>query len=340
VKGSCLKPIQLLALISVLGTASFTSADEPQPDAAGSRFVLRISRVFISKHHVPLVDEVGPIDRFLFGAHITGQSHTRGAAIVNMDIEGDGDTVFSFHFKGTTVSKTAAMHAPVAVNSTGTTNFEAQRAIRFDGLRFTAELATFEATHSSIIDGVQTPRGLIGRIARSLAWASIRKNGPAGDAISLHDTKTLVMASFNRETERLVKDLNRGVPLGETVAKLDPRTQDWVTRIARTKEYIIISRGPKDTEIPVLPKEFLHLKAPLELWIRGKPAVETGRRLLEIWGDAHRSLDRFRELLSPKATKVEGLRFSAVGDWWVIKVGEDLLEPLIEKMEEKSKPMK
>jgi hypothetical protein len=312
-KASCLKLIQLLALLSVLGPASFASADEPKLHEAGSRFVLRISRAFISKQHVPLVDEVSPINRCLFGAHVTGESRTQGATTVNMDIEADGDTIFTFHFKGTTIGKTVAVHQPVSVYSTGTTNFEVQRAIRFDGLRFTAEPATYKATTSSIIDGVCTPRGLIGRIARSRAWASIRQNGPAIDAISLHDTKALVMASFDRETQKLVKDLNRVVPLEETLNILVPRAEGWVTRIARTKEYIIISRGPKDTEIPVLPKEFLHLRAPVE---------------------------RLREMLSGKATKVEGLRFSAVDDWWVIKVGEDLLEPLIEQMEEKSKPTK
>ncbi len=106
------------------------------------------------------------------------------------------------------------------------------------------------------------------------------------------------------------------------------------------KEYIIISPGPKEADIPVLPKEFLHLKAPVELWIRGKPDGEAARRLLEKWGEVHRGFDRFRDLVSGKTTKVEGEEFSASGDWWVIKVGEDLLEPLMKKIEEKSKPMK
>jgi hypothetical protein len=340
VNGSCLKSIPVVALTVALGLTSLSNAGEPKAEATGSRIVLRISWEFIRKHHVPLIDETAPINKCLFGAHVTGQSHTTGEALINMDIEDGGDTVFTFHFKGTTIGKTVATHAPVAVFSTGTTNFEAQRAIRFDGLRFTAEPASIRAAHTLTIDGVCAPRGLIGRIARSRAWASIRQNGPTADAISLHDTKALVMASFNRDTERLVKDLNRVVPLEETVGLLVPGTQNWVTRIGRNKEFIMISRGPKDTDIPVLPKEFLHLKAPVELWIRGQPVGEGARRLLEVWGEAHRSLDRFRALLSQKATKVEGLKFSAVGDWWVIKVGEDLLGPLVEKIEENSKPMK
>ncbi len=101
---------------------------------------------------------MAPVNRCLFGAHVTGESHTRGATTVNMDIEDSGDTVFTFQFAGTTVNQTVATHAPVAVYSTGTTVFEAQRAIRFDGLRFTAEAATITATHSTTIDCVATPR--------------------------------------------------------------------------------------------------------------------------------------------------------------------------------------
>ena len=167
-KGICFKSIQLLALMGVLGPTSFSNADEPTPEATGSRILVRISREFIGKHNLPLVDEVAPINRCLFGAHVTGESHTRGTTTVNMDIEDGGDTVFTFHFAGTTVSQTVAT-TPVAVYSTGTTVFEAQCAIRFDGLRFTAEAATITATHSTTIDCVATPCGSL---------AALRTGGP------------------------------------------------------------------------------------------------------------------------------------------------------------------
>ena len=290
------KSFPLFVLVCSLWPIPISNADEPTPDVTETRVVLRISREFIRKHTLPSMEEVAPVNRCLFGAHVTGQSLTKGATTVNMDIV-DGDAaIFTFHFKGATVTNSVATHNPVSVYSTGTTNFEAQRAIHFDGLRFAAGPATIEAAHSSEIDGVATPRGLRGAIARSQAWAQIRKNKPAADAISLEDTKAKVLASFNRESDQLVSDLNSVVPLEQTVKVLAPRTKDWTTHIARTREYIIISPGPKEAGIPILPKEFLQLKAPMELWIHGKPAGESIRRLLEIFGVAHRGLDRFRAL--------------------------------------------
>jgi hypothetical protein len=150
------------------------------------------------------------------------------------------------------------------------------------------------------------------------------------------------MASFNRQTAQLVKDLNTVVPLETTVALVAPRTRDWVTHIGRTKEYIIISPGPKDADIPVLPKEYLQLKAPMDLWIHGRPVGESARALLEKWGTVNRALDRFRTVASLRgqAPELEGMNFSAVGDWWVLKIGDDLLGPMVEKMAAKSNPKK
>jgi hypothetical protein len=337
---SCSKLFPLFALIGNLCSTSSGNADEPTPNVTETRAVLRISWEFIRKHTLPSIEESAPVNRCLFGAHVTGQAHTKGATTVNMDIVEGDEAVFTFHFKGATITNSVATHNPVAVYSTGTTNFETRRSILFDGLKFTAGPATIQATHSATIDGVAAPRGLRGCIARSIAWGQIRKNKTASDAISLEDTKTRVLASFNRESDRLVNDLNAVVPLEQTVNLLAPQTKDWTTYIARTKEYIMISPGPKEAGIPVLPKEYLQMKAPMELWIHGKPAGESVGRLLEIYGVAHRGLDRFRALTSSKQAHAEGLRFSAVGEWTVIKVGEDLLERWVEKIEGKSEPMK
>ena len=275
-KGSSFKSIQLLALVGVL--APLRSA------VPANRWTKRRKRALSCAFRGNLSPDMpcrpwrkqSPVDRCLFDAHVTGQSNTKGLTTVNMDIE-DPDTVFTFHFKGTTITDSVATHRPVAVYSTGTTDFEAQRAIRFDGLRFTAEPATIKSTHATTIDGIATPRGLIGRIAFKRACEAIEQNGPAADAIALDDNKVQVMASFNRQTQQLVKDLNAVVPLEETVALVVPRTKGWITHIGRTKEYIIISPGPKDADIPVLPKEYLKLKAPMELWIHGRPVGELPR---------------------------------------------------------------
>jgi hypothetical protein len=334
--GSYFTKLGLLTIIVVGPTCANCSADEStEPDK--TRIVLRISREFIRQHTQPAIDESSPIDKFLFGANVTGWSRTTGTTRVEMDMN-DEDAYFIFHFDGVTINQSVARHKPVAVYSTSRVEFQSQRRIRFDGLRFLVEPVTIQATSSSTIDGVETPGGLRGRIAQRRAWQQIEQNKPEGDAISLADTRALVLTSFNRESDRVVKGLNGVVPWEQTIALFTPGgAKDWVTRLKTTKEYLLASPGPKDSDIPELPKAFLQMQAPIELWLRGNPAGEPARRLLEKWNMAKGGFNRLTALVSSEPAKVDGVKFSAVGDWWVLTVGEDSAVKLLGKVEEKNK---
>jgi hypothetical protein len=88
-----------------------------------------------------------------------------------------------------------------------------------------------------------------------------------------------------------------------------------------------------------LPKESSQLQAPLELWLRGKPGSAPGVQLLQTWSMVNQMLSR---LPVPNAAKeklelLADLKFATVGDWQVIKVGEDLLDRVIEKIGPKPK---
>jgi hypothetical protein len=244
--------------------------------------------------------------------------------------------VFTVHFTGTTTTHTVATHSPVQIYSTGTTPFSAQRSIYFDGLRFTEGPPTITATHSSTIDGICTPRGLRGCIAYRRAVEGIQCNKAASDAIALNDNKANIMATFSRETERFLKELNGIVPFEQTVALFVPKTRNYVIHLKSTRDYLIASPGPKDATIPELPKEFFQMKAPLEVWIHGKQEGERTRRALEMWTAVNQGFDRFRLGAKGEKPKVEGLKVAAAGDWWVIKVGEDLVNEWFERQKEKN----
>jgi hypothetical protein len=328
----------LFALIGVFGLAPVGSADDVKPTDAETRIVLRISREFIRRHNLPPIDEVEPIDRCLLGAHVVGQLHTTGVTTMNMDIEA-GDAIFTFRLQGTAVSHSVAVRSPVEVFSTGVTNFEAERAIRFDGLRFAATPANLRATYAANIDGLATPGGILGRIIRKRAWATIQRNEPIANAIAFDETKQRILEKFDRRTDQLVNELNRVVPLENTIALLAPQTKDWIVHVRRTKDYVLVSPGPKDAVIPILPKESAQLQAPLELWLRGKPGQAPAVQLLQTWSMVNQMLSRFRVPVAAKEKLklLADLKFSTVGDWQVIKVGEDLLDRVIEKIGPKPK---
>ena len=329
--------IYLLALGCAIGSAQCGNAEEPaekSKDDRPTRFVIRISRDFIRKHALPTIEVVKPIDRCLFGAHVTGFATTKGKTTVNMDLR-EVDASFTFHFSGTTISHTEASRRPVVVFSSGQVDFVAQCEMFFDGLRFTNRPATIEATQSSTTDGLATPR-LFERTIRAKTMLEVERTKPEADAIELRDTKKEVLIEFNKESDRLVKQLNEVIPLEKTVGFLVPRTKGWITHVGSTKDYLLASPGPKEAHIPVLPKEFSRMRAPLEIWMHGKPEGEVARGLIESWSVAHHGLDRFRGLITGKEVKPEGLKFTAVGEWWVIKIGEDLLAKWVEKEAEKN----
>lgn len=329
----------ILSILASAGPASFLAMAQ-EADPPENRFVLRISREFIRKHMMPTIEETRPVDRYLFGAHVTGEAKTVGTTSIVMDVVAT-DALFTFRFTGSTVTKSQSRRDPVVVQSTSRVDFVAERLIRFDGVKFFEEPATIEATVSSSIDCIGTPRGLIGRIVRKRALPVIEANRPAGDAIAMEGSKKRVLASFNAETSRMVTDLNQIVPLEKTLALFVPKTKEWVNHLGSTKEFIMVSPGPKDASIPILPKEYMRMKAPVEFWIRGKPEGESTRRAVEMWGVFNRGLDRFRtqsvDAAANDTKKVEGLKLTAVGEWWVVKVGEDLVLDLLEGSDEPTK---
>jgi hypothetical protein len=330
------QPALLLILIGLVATGPRIQAQERPGDAKQTRLVLRISKEFISQHRLPIIEETSPIDMCVFGSHVTGTAHTVGQTSVNLETN-ETDAVFIFQFKGRTDSQQVAIRRPVVVCSSGTTDFDTRRAIHFNGVRFTADPATIDARTCTTIDSVETPPGLIGRVVQRIAWQRIDQTKPAADALASKDVKTKVLSSFDKETDRLVKELNGLVPYEKTIAYLIPDTRGWITHLGTTKQYLIISPGPKEAAIATLPKEGQRMRAALEIWIRGKPEGPRARQLLDDWNVVDRALDRFRDALTGKKTKKEGLTFAVVGDWWVVRVGENLLDQGIEKIEEKSK---
>ncbi len=325
----------LLTLMGIAVSNAPTVADEPKSDGNETRIVLRISRNFIRKHQTPTIDETSPVDMCLFGARVTGTAHTVGSTSVTLETTAQ-DSVFTLHFKGRTETQQVANHPPVAVYSAGKTYFDAVREIHFDGIRFITDPPTIAANGTNVITGLDAPRGPIrGPIIRKRAWVEIERDKPASDEIGIEEVKRKVAADFNAETDQLLTRINGIVPYEKMIGFLVPRTTGWVTHLGKTKNYLIISPGPKEAKIATLPKDAQQMRAPMELWIKGRPEGENARSLLESLTASQRALDRFRSFVTGKEKKREGVAFTAVGDWWVLKIGEDLLEDWTDKIEEK-----
>ena len=297
-----------------------------------TKIVLRISKEFVRQHAPQAVENVAPVNKCLFGSRVTGTAYTRGQPLLTMDTD-HSKPVFTLHFKGTTITKTVASKHPVKAYSTGVAQFDVHRQIRFDGIQFSEGPESIEATYSCRLDCVATPPGLRGRIVRKFALPQIEEMKPKADAIALADTKATVLDAFGKHTDELVSDLNKRLPWKQTMALLMPQDSPWTGQFASTKDWILASPGTNDAGIPELPEEESKLGAPIELWIHGKLGDGTAAKVIAIWSAVHFGLDKFRDAAPPGAAKLEDIKPAMVGDWWVLRVGSDLVEGLIEQLQ-------
>jgi len=315
---------------------ALTEPQESSDDdtALQTTVVLRISKQFIQEHAPPAVEESSRVDRCLFGAHVTGTATTRGRPALTMATD-HNQPVFTLHFKGSTSTRTVATKPPVRAYNTGVGQFDVHREIRFNGTEFSEGPESIEASYSSRLEGLGTPPGLRGCLVRRFALPEIARTRPRADAIALNDMKASLLEAFGKHTDKLVDDLNANVPWKQSLALLVPQQSGWVSHFASTDDWIMTSPGPADAKVPELPEEAADAKAPLELWVHGKPSDMSATKLVTLWSTVHVGLNRFRDL-APASAKdaVADLKPVVEGDWWVLRVGSDLLERFIDGVED------
>lgn len=297
--------------------------------------VLRISREFIRDHVPKVIDQATPVDRCLFGAHVTGKALTNGKPLV---VEGRDptDPGFGIHFSGTTSTRTVASKGPVRTYTRGLATYEVQRQIHFDSAGFRAGATSIECDYESSLSGLGTPPGLRGRIVRRFAMPEIQKTKPAADAIALRDLRAEVLEAFEQKTDQLVKDLNKRMPWQDTLSIVAPSGAERVRTLTTTPIYVEIRSTVVDSEIPDLPGESEDLRAPIELWVLGEPSATVSAELIALWGLSKLALPQLKEAAAEVIDDVKqhkpvasGIEPELLGDWWVLRLGADLLEQLI-----------
>lgn len=308
---------------AVVGTIQAASAGVVQDKT----LVLRISRDFLHDHVPKVADQVTPISRCLLGARVTGKAVTHGEPLV---VEGDDPSAPSFtvHFRGLTTTHTVASKGPVRVQSTGNSPFDVRRDIHFDANGFSASDTVIDCGFSSSLDGLDVPPGLRGRLVRRLAMPQIERSRPTADAISRQHIQDEVQQAFANKTESLVSNLNRRLPWKATLAIVAPNGSERVRHMTGTSDYLEIRTSVADSVVPDLPAESSDLRAPLELWVLGEPSPVVAAELMALWGLSKMALATPVPNAPEATTKREasGLEPELLGEWWVLRLGADLVE--------------
>jgi hypothetical protein len=59
--------------------------------------------------------------------------------------------------------------------------------------------------------------------------------------------------------------------------------------------------------------------------------------VIAIWSAVHFGLDKFRTSATQQSVKLEDIKPAMVGEWWVLRVGDDLVEGVIDQLQEDEK---
>lgn len=298
--------------------------------------VLRISREFIRQRVPKVVDQRTPVRRCLFGADVAGEAITNGQPLV---VQGANpqEPGFTIEFSGTTVTRTRAAKGPVKAYSSGTATYTVQRRINFDANGFHAEDPNIVCDYASTLNGLGVPPGLRGRIVKRFAMPEVQKTRPAADAIAERNTESEVLSAFTQKTDTLVRDLNERMPWQDTLKILAPNGSERVRRLTTTPVYVEIRSSVVDSVIPDLPADSESLRAPIELWVLGEPGPVVSAELLALWGLSRMTIAPLEEKLEAAAEKVSdrleesarGFEPELLGEWWVLRLGADLLERVL-----------
>jgi hypothetical protein len=304
-----------------------TKAPEP-------RIVLRVSQEFAAKLVNREVHVSNNIDQFIFGAHIIGIATTSGMVSL-LSSNHETKARFTVQFKGTITTKTVGHQKGVQVASSGTIYFQAAKIIDFDGHAFVATPTVVEATRVSQTDGISVPRGLGSGIVRAVADKQVRRLKPQSDQIALRDGKAGIVATFDRQMEQAISDLNDSVPFDDIVSTYFPNARNLEIRMATTKNFLLAAVGQPDAKFPKIPIDAGGKRAPVEICVQYTRQIDLAQKLSTRWKSVAKVISGLTATAADKSPgkdddKVQGVAFAVAGEWLVFRIGEGLALNLLD----------
>jgi hypothetical protein len=315
-------------VLAALGGASEQTGKDgkdKKADQSEVNIVLRVTRKIVNDITTKKVDRTTPIHLCVLDSQVTGLAHTTGTSTLLFDEQPDSGA-FNIELRGTSVSQSVVDRPPVQVFGSGRLDFLLRKRVTFDGLKFTSHPAQLRSRFCSTIDGLATPPGLFGLLVELIATPKIKKQEPIVAEAAYEDGKAKLIAAFDEEVEKALKDLNEVSPLEKTVNTLFPETKDWILYPLTTPTHLFIGIGPKDRKLPALPVTD-KTDAPIELWMRSKAETSAMILVMKLWKDANQQLG---EMLPGELGKSlplkEGFKYLNVKDWFVIQLGKKTTE--------------
>lgn len=144
--------------------------------------------------------DTGPVDDVVLGAKVDGTQWTTGR--VAIDLKPNNDLItFYMSFSGHTQTSTQGVTDEATIFTSGYHTFAAQKAINFDGDRFTTSPATIAVNANNTTTGARTTVSgvpILGGIADNYAVGEARNRKAQSEAIAAEKLERRLLPEFNQ----------------------------------------------------------------------------------------------------------------------------------------------
>jgi hypothetical protein len=327
-------------------SSSDLSADSPAlapGDPEQSEIAFRFSEEFFATLLRRSVSRSTPVNQCVLGAWVTGTARTNAKVGIVLQPSED-EAQFYITLTGQTVSNTMGSQGPARVYTTTTTQFYAWKLVRFDQEKFVTSPAGVRAqtwSRTNCIASTARSR-LVNRIVRRVATKRVAEARGYTTNLANWQVRKQILDSFNKAVDEAINDANTQLSIRQTLIARFGGLENLRYRLSTTDKYLeIYVNIASDLEPKRPPIVDAWNLAPMEIWVHTQISDELLPPILQDWAPRYtffieRAAERLAESITPAEVEFK-LQFTPQLDWVVMRFGDELLERIKTRVQERRK---
>lgn len=310
-------------------------------DPTHSEIAFRFSDEFFRTLLRRSVTRTTPVRQCVLGAWVTGTAHTQ-AKVDLLFQPNESEAQFYILLTGQTVSNTVGASGPARVYTTATTRFRAWKLVRFTEGRFDTSPAGIRSTTTTQVSciGSTARTRLVDRLVRRVATNRVAETRGYTTWFADQQARRRVLESFNESVDDAIDDANEQLSVRQTLISRFGGLENLRYRLLTTARYLEVLVNIASAAEPRRPPAANgRALSPLEIWVRTHINDEMLPPILQEWAPRYkffieRGFERLAEAATPEEIEFK-LQFTTDLDWVVMRFGDELLERLQRRVQQR-----
>jgi SLA1 homology domain 1, SHD1 len=195
---------QVQSIVELPRWTKGSQSDAPVLPVPAALVYVRVSRQFLEDYVERSVRRTKPVNDYILGVRIEGESDTRGKTSLEL-LPSSGRLMGEIAFEGTVHAQTRGYKSPVVLHQVSESRFRSSKLISLDnnGLRVAPATTTAPTDLTTTNIGTSLPR-LRGRIATRIAWGRVANAHQEAESITSQHTAATVSHDFDERIDQSV----------------------------------------------------------------------------------------------------------------------------------------